>query len=62
MAKKFLPTSGLCDRYDRSSRTIDRWVESGVLPRPIYIQKQRYWDLEQLDERDKARLTEAAAA
>ena len=42
MAKKFLPTSGLCDRYDRSSRTIDRWVESGVLPRPIYIQKQRY--------------------
>jgi hypothetical protein len=61
MARKFLPTSVLCDRYERSSRTIDRWVAAGVLPKPMRIRGVRYWDEEQIEARDKERLTEAAA-
>jgi hypothetical protein len=43
------------------SRTIDRWVESGDLPKPIYIRKLRYWDEAELDQRDEARKAEVSA-
>jgi hypothetical protein len=46
--------SGICDR------TVDRWVEAGVLPKPTYIRRRRYWDLAELGERDEARKSEAA--
>jgi hypothetical protein len=32
-------------------RTIDRWVETGILPQPIYINNRRYFDLQEVDER-----------
>jgi hypothetical protein len=53
--KRLVPTSGLCARYGRVSRTIDRWIESGDLPKPIYIRKLRYWDADELDRFDEAR-------
>jgi predicted DNA-binding transcriptional regulator AlpA len=62
MSKKFLNARAVCARYGRSGRTIDRWVEARVLPKPLYIQKQRYWLEEALDEGDKARWAEPAAA
>jgi predicted DNA-binding transcriptional regulator AlpA len=37
------------------SRTLDRWIESGDLPKPIYIRKLRYWDEAELDQFDEAR-------
>jgi predicted DNA-binding transcriptional regulator AlpA len=61
MTKKYLNVRAVCTRYGGvSSRTIDRWIEAGVLPEPIYIQKQRYWSEETLDERDESRATEAS--
>lgn len=59
MSTKLLPTKAVCDRYGRSDRTIDRWVEVGELPKPIYIRKLRYWDEADLDRRDEARKAEA---
>jgi hypothetical protein len=52
---KWLAAEKLCDRYSRSSRTIDRWVEVGALPPPVYIRRRRYWDEEVLNEHDAAR-------
>jgi predicted DNA-binding transcriptional regulator AlpA len=57
MSQKFLNVRAVCARYSNiSDRTVDRWLQSGVLPKPLYIQGHRYWSSEQLDERDKARL------
>jgi predicted DNA-binding transcriptional regulator AlpA len=41
----------LCQRYGVCDRTIDRWIEIGILPKPIYINKIRYFDLQEVDER-----------
>ena len=51
----------VCARYGVSDRTIDRWVEAGELPKPMYIQGRRYWDESELAQRDEARKTRAAA-
>ena len=51
---KWLPAKGVCNRYDISERTIDRWVETQILPTPVYIRGRRYWSSEQLDQRDEA--------
>jgi predicted DNA-binding transcriptional regulator AlpA len=59
---KLVPVRFLCDRYGRSDRTIDRWVETGELPQPIYIRGLRYWDEADLDQRDEARKAESVAA
>ena len=56
---KWLPAKGVCNRYDISERTIDRWVETQILPTPVYIRGRRYWSSEQLDQRDEARLNVA---
>ena len=55
-----LHVRAVCARYGVSDRTIDRWVEAGELPEPMYIQGRRYWDESELAERDEARKTEAA--
>ena len=59
---KLVSTKVVCSRYGRSDRTIDRWIESGELPQPIYIRGLRYWDEEDLDQRDEARKAGAVAA
>ena len=60
---KYLPTTAICARYSVSDRTVDRWIEAGVLPTPTYIRGRRYWLEADLNERDekRARQTEAAA-
>jgi hypothetical protein len=58
--KRLLPTSGVGARYNRSSRTIDRWVREGVIPPPRYIRGLKYWDEEELDRCDEARPRESA--
>jgi predicted DNA-binding transcriptional regulator AlpA len=55
MARK-LTSRALQQRYGVVDRTIDRWVESGVLPQPMRINKIRYWDLEEIEARDTQRL------
>ena len=51
-----LTSRALQERYGVVDRTIDRWVESGVLPQPMRINKIRYWDLEEIEARDSQRL------
>jgi predicted DNA-binding transcriptional regulator AlpA len=55
MARK-LTSRALQERYGVVDRTIDRWVETGVLPQPMRINKIRYWDLEEIEARDTQRL------
>jgi predicted DNA-binding transcriptional regulator AlpA len=60
MSTKYLPVRPVAARYGVSDRTVDRWVQDGDLPQPVYIQGRRYWSEEQLDQHDAARKTEAA--
>jgi predicted DNA-binding transcriptional regulator AlpA len=48
-------------RYDTGDRTVDRWVEAGILPKPVYINRIRYWDEEELDAHDALRQSESAS-
>jgi hypothetical protein len=41
-------------------RTITRWVETGILPQPIYINHRRYWDEDAIAEAERT-LRNAAA-
>jgi predicted site-specific integrase-resolvase len=41
----------ICERFGIVDRTVDRWIETGILPEPIYINKRRYFDLQEVDER-----------
>jgi predicted DNA-binding transcriptional regulator AlpA len=59
---QLLHTRAVCARYGVSDRTIDRWVEAGELPKPVYIQGRRYWFEESLKERDDARQAKTEAA
>ena len=57
---KYLPTKSLMQRYGVCDRTIDRWVELNIIPKPTYINRRRYWDAVELDEFDAARKAVAA--
>ncbi len=58
----WLPSTAVRERYRGlkqnkiSFRTLDRWVERGFLPPPVYIGGRRYWSSEQLEAHDAARL------
>jgi predicted DNA-binding transcriptional regulator AlpA len=54
-AKK-LPMRALCERFGVSSKTIDRWTETGVLPKPLRINRYRYWDLGEIEAFERARM------
>jgi predicted DNA-binding transcriptional regulator AlpA len=42
----------LTKRYQVCSRTIDRWLELGILPAPIVIRGRRYWSEAEIDQRE----------
>jgi hypothetical protein len=53
--KTYVGVAHVRDRYKIADRTVDRWVASEDLPKPIYIKKRRYWSEDDLDRRDAAR-------
>jgi predicted site-specific integrase-resolvase len=55
-----LTTRALCERYDVCDRTIDRWVDTGVLPAPMYINKRRHWDEAEVEELERERVSSRA--
>jgi hypothetical protein len=61
-----LPTVKVARRYDVCQRTIMRWEVDNRLnfPRPLVINKRKYWALEELEawERARAAGTEEEAA
>jgi predicted DNA-binding transcriptional regulator AlpA len=52
-----LTTPLLCARYSVSDRTIDRWIESGILPRPMMINGRRYWDEADIEQMERKRVS-----
>jgi DNA-binding transcriptional MerR regulator len=42
------------ERYDVCGRTIDRWLEKGILPPPIFVRGRRYWELSALEQAERA--------
>jgi hypothetical protein len=57
--KRKLTTKLLCERYSVCDRTIDRWTETGVLPKPMVINRIRFWDEEEIEARDQERMAAA---
>ena len=51
-----LPARALCERYSVSDRTIDRWLDAGILPPPVYINRRRYWLEEELERCERERM------
>ena len=57
-----IPSRLLARRYNISTKTIDRWLEIGILPQPIIvINRCRYWDEVELDAFDAALVAEQKA-
>jgi len=53
--KRYLNKQSLSERYDGcTKRTVDRWVDEGILPRPVFYRgRQPYWDADELDHHDQ---------
>jgi DNA-binding transcriptional MerR regulator len=58
--KRKLRTQDVCARYNISTKTVDRWVDTGILSKPMYINGIRYFDEDELDQRDQERMTSDA--
>jgi hypothetical protein len=58
-----LPASKICERYNVVDRTLDRWLKNPKLnfPRPLYINKRRYFDLSAVEKWERAQAAGTAA-
>jgi DNA-binding transcriptional MerR regulator len=54
-----LTSRSLQQRYGVVDRTIDRWVEAGILPVPMRINKIRYWDEAEIELLERERMARA---
>jgi predicted DNA-binding transcriptional regulator AlpA len=51
---EFLPTRRVRARYGgKSEKTIDRWIEAGVLPPPVWINGRRHWRRSALERHER---------
>ena len=50
-ASKYLPTAKVAERYGRTPRTIERWLDDEKLnfPQPVYINRFKYWNIDELE-------------
>jgi predicted DNA-binding transcriptional regulator AlpA len=53
---KKLLTKDICDLYQISPRTVDRWVADGHLPLPTTIGRIRRWDSDELALMERKRM------
>jgi predicted DNA-binding transcriptional regulator AlpA len=58
-AGRKLRASAVAARYSITVRTVDRWLEAGILPEPLRIHKTRYWDESEIEAMER-RHTRAA--
>jgi hypothetical protein len=58
--ERLLPTRELRKRYGVVTRTLDRWLEAGILPPPIRINQNRYWKEGELEQREREGMTKHA--
>jgi predicted DNA-binding transcriptional regulator AlpA len=62
-SKKYQRARQVRARYGGiSDMTLWRWIRNHGFPEPEYINNQRFWDEEQLDEYDRRRTSTSAAA
>jgi hypothetical protein len=63
-SQDLLPASRVWRRYQICDRTLDRWLanENLKFPRPIVIQRRRYWRIAELVAWERARAKSTAAA
>jgi len=55
--RQLRPVKWLRDRYGRSTKTIDRWVEQEILPPPAArVHDQRLWDVAEVEERERTNM------
>jgi hypothetical protein len=52
-ADDFLTTAMLRGRYKKCSKTIERWVATGVLPEPQIINGRKHWRRGALEQRER---------
>jgi predicted DNA-binding transcriptional regulator AlpA len=50
---RMLPVRLVCKRYSITDRTVDRWLENGILPPPVRINGLRYWRQRELEQRER---------
>jgi predicted DNA-binding transcriptional regulator AlpA len=55
--ERLLPMGALCRRYSVTDRTIDRWLQRGILPTPLKINRYRYWRLSDLERFERERMS-----
>jgi predicted DNA-binding transcriptional regulator AlpA len=60
---KYLPTVKVAERYGRTPRTIERWLDDEKLnfPQPVYINRFKYWNIDELETWERKRAAESAA-
>lgn len=58
-----IQTRDICARYNISARTLDRWLtrEDLCFPRPITINRRRYWYSGRLTAWERTRASEKAS-
>jgi predicted DNA-binding transcriptional regulator AlpA len=54
MSTKFLRKKAVSERYDVTVRSVERMVEDGRLPPPVYRGRMPLWSEADLDESDRA--------
>lgn len=54
---RMLPTRSVCERYNITDRTVNRWLEKGILPTPVRINGLRYWRQHELERRERELLS-----
>jgi predicted site-specific integrase-resolvase len=60
--KTFLRKRQVAERYNVTTRTVERWSEDGRLPPPIYRGIVPLWDLSELETQDHAAAIAARAS
>jgi hypothetical protein len=60
---KYLPTAKVAERYGRTPRTIERWLNDEKLnfPHPVYINRFKYWNIDELETWERKRTAASAA-
>jgi hypothetical protein len=48
----------LAERYKRNPKTVERWVEAGVLPPPdMVVARQPYWRRHTIEQNERERMS-----
>ncbi len=55
-SKQFLTKPNLAKRWQKTSRTIDRWVESppAGFPAPVILGGRKHWDLDLIEDYERS--------